>query len=190
MTRFWIWLRFWVCQGSEHARLLNIPGFWICIHRYIQGICIQGTKYDRVTQDSEYVWIIPEYAYYAWICASIPKYAWIYLNLPEWFLFTLTYCNPLSKRMTVCFFWRDKIWFFYSCRKYFVCFRLVIFTRKISNLLLSLRAEEAGNGESCYTQQKYLMILYLMIYLSIFIAVIVFLLFSASYDLIKDSKRL
>ena len=29
-----------------------------------------------------------------------------------------------------------------------------------------------------------------MIYLSIFIAVIVFLLFSASYDLIKDSKKL
>ena len=71
LTRFWVCLRFWICQGSgyvsgfEYARILNIPEFWIA----------------RVSQGSEYAWIIPEYA---WICLIMSGYFWICRNMREY----------------------------------------------------------------------------------------------------------
>ena len=56
-----------VWQCYEYSGILNvpmdknIPQFWT----------YQGSEYARVTQGSEYVWIIPEYV---WLCLNIPKY--------------------------------------------------------------------------------------------------------------------
>ena len=74
---FWICLWFWMCQNFEYTRLLsmplvsNIPGFWLW----------QCSEYVRVTQGSEYAWIIPEYA---WLCLNISECAWICLNMHEY----------------------------------------------------------------------------------------------------------
>ena len=138
-------------------RVLNMPGFWI----YQGSHYASGYEYVRVTQSFEYVWIIPEYA---WI---IPGYALISLNMPEytetcvkipkcaWMAFVLhfpiiipwrlecvvTYFNVYKKlevivwRNMSLFSWRaGYTWFAF-------CFRLIIFTSKISNLLLPLTVE-------------------------------------------------
>ena len=79
------------------------------------------------------------------------------LNLSEWFLcYTFTHCNPLSKGTIDFFLEEEKFDFFYSSWKYLIfvfCFRLSIYTSKISYLLLSLGAEGSGGRESWYTQQ-------------------------------------
>ena len=54
-----------------------------------------------------------------------------------------------------CFLEELKFDFFYSSWKYLIfvfCFRLNIFTSKISILLLPLRVEEGGGLESWYTE--------------------------------------
>ena len=67
---------FWIAQdseyvfGSECARILDIPEFWIC----------QDSEYAKVTQDSEYAWIILEFA---WICQIMSGYDWIRRNMRE-----------------------------------------------------------------------------------------------------------
>ena len=70
------------------------------------------------------------------------------------------------------------------------CFRINIFTSKISNLLLPLIAE--GVVAVNHTQPMIYPIdiseTFLMIYLSIFVAV--FLLFGTSKELVRDSQRL
>ena len=75
--------------------VLNMPELWI----------YQSSEYVRVTQGSEYAWIIPEYV---WICLIMPGYVWtcwnmhwICLNLPEWLLFYISpfphlFYNPFS----------------------------------------------------------------------------------------------
>ena len=97
MPGFWICLWFWRCQGSENARVLNIPRFWINqgsenarILNLPRFWIYQGSEYVRVTQGSEYAWL--SLAAYAWICLNMPKYAWICPNLGEWLLF---YFSPL-----------------------------------------------------------------------------------------------
>ena len=73
----WIWIWFWMCQSFGYTRgfnmpvVLNMPGFWIS----------QGFEYARVTQGSEYAWIIPEYA---WLCMDMSEYAWICRNMREY----------------------------------------------------------------------------------------------------------
>ena len=74
---------FWITQdskyvsGSECARVLDIPDFWICLWFWIS----QSSEYARVTQGSEYSWIIPGYA---WICLNISRYVFICLNMLEY----------------------------------------------------------------------------------------------------------
>ena len=51
-------------QGSEYAGILNKPGFWIYLWFWIY----QGSEYVRVTQGSEYAWLC--LAEYAWICLN------------------------------------------------------------------------------------------------------------------------
>ena len=125
---FWICIWFWMCQSSGYTRILNmpqvlnLPGFWI----------YQSSEYARVTQGSEYTWIIFEYA---WISLIMPGYVWICLNMPKWLLFyishfpicfiipfllehVVTYLNVymglevIVLRIMRMFSWRDKIWFF------------------------------------------------------------------------------
>ena len=70
-------------HGPEYPSILNIPlvlhvpEFWI----YQGSEYSSGFEYARVTQGSEYAWIIPEYAWlrlymseYAWICSSMCEY--------------------------------------------------------------------------------------------------------------------
>ena len=71
-------LGFWIYQSSKYASVINIPGFWICLWFWM----CQASEYDRVTQDSKYVWIclIPEYP---WECLTMLEYAGIFVNIPE-----------------------------------------------------------------------------------------------------------
>ena len=85
----------WIAHDSEHAsfsectRILDIQRFWICLR-----FCIcQDSEYNRnlntrATQGSEYTWIIPKYTWislimsgYVWICLNLPEYGWICLNI-------------------------------------------------------------------------------------------------------------
>ena len=126
---FWICLLFWMCQSFGYTRVLNMPLVWIC----------QDSEYTRVTQGSEYIIIIPEYAWlcldmseYPWICRNSCEYALICLNdfcftflhfpicftIPFLLEHVVTYLN-IDRRLEVIvwrnmrlFSWRDKIWFF------------------------------------------------------------------------------
>ena len=101
---FWICLWFCMSQSLAYTRVLNMPlvlnmpGFWI----------YQSSEYTRVTQGSEYAWIIPGYvwicliiSWYVWICLTMSEYAWIWLNRPKWLLcyispFSHLFYNPFS----------------------------------------------------------------------------------------------
>ena len=55
------------------SRVLNLPKFLI----------YQSSEYASVTQGSEYVWIIPKYA---WLCLDMlemPDYPVIFVNIPK-----------------------------------------------------------------------------------------------------------
>ena len=121
---------FWICQGSEYTKVLNmplvlnIPGFWIC----------QGHT------GSEYAWICLIMS--DWICLDLSEYAAICSNMPKsaWMAFVLyfpivnscllervaTYFNVYTKlevlvwRKMTLFCWRHTIWF-NSCM-YFIWF--------------------------------------------------------------------
>ena len=128
----------------------------------------------RVLDIPVYAWIMilnmSDYAWVCLICLNMPEYAWICL-LND-FCFTFSHCNPLSawrhgylfqhlhetrsyslKKYEAVFLTRqnltfplvaESIWFNF-------CFRINIFTSKISNLLLSLGAEWARGCEFWYT---------------------------------------
>ena len=111
---FWIYKSSEYASGFEYVMILNILEFWIC---------------HRVTQGSEYTWIILEYAR---ICVNMTKSVWmafalhfltspfalqslLYLNtwLPIW-----TSSGDIFRRLEVIvwrnirlFSWSDKIWF-------------------------------------------------------------------------------
>ena len=57
---FWICLWFWICQGSEYTRGLNMSGI------------------EKVLNMLEYVWL------------HMSGYVWICPNLPEWLLFYIS----------------------------------------------------------------------------------------------------
>ena len=92
-------LWFWMCQSFGYTRVLNIPLvlnvslFWI----------YQRSEYARVTEGSEYAWIIPKYV---WICLFMSGYAGICVNrpnLPEWplsyiFQFLFPFSSHTGKR--------------------------------------------------------------------------------------------
>ena len=63
MLEFWIYLWFWIFQGSENARVtLDSEYFWICLN---------------------YSWICLIMLEYAWICLNIPEYTEICVNMPK-----------------------------------------------------------------------------------------------------------
>ena len=68
LTELWICFMSWIYQcswygsDSEYARVLNIPGFWIC----------KGSEYTKITQASECVWISLDNS---WICLIMFEYA-------------------------------------------------------------------------------------------------------------------
>ena len=136
--------------------VLNLPRLWIS----------EGSEYvrlNRVLNMPEYAWLY--LAEYAWICLNMPIFAWICPNLPEWFLL----CNTLSTWTRAYVFQllhKTRFWSYgeWSCFPgdtnidvsivavilFAFCFRLDIFTNKISNLLLTLEAEGSGGCESGY----------------------------------------
>ena len=68
-----------VAQDSEFARVFDMPGLWI----YLQFWISQGSENNRalnasVTQGSKYAWIIYENA---WLYLDMPEYVWMCLNL-------------------------------------------------------------------------------------------------------------
>ena len=69
----------WMCQSFGCTRVLNMPlvlnmtGFWI----------YQSSEYARVTQGSEYAWIISEYAWICLIIVNVPEYAGKCMNIPK-----------------------------------------------------------------------------------------------------------
>ena len=82
-------------SSSEYPMVLNSPEFWICLNNIFW--IHQSSEYVRVTEGSEYTWIIHEHSWiclimprYVWTCLNIPEYPWICLNLPEWFLFYIS----------------------------------------------------------------------------------------------------
>ena len=90
LTSFWVYLRFWISQGSEKPRILNmplvlnVPRFWIC-----QGSKYgPGFEYARILNIPEF-WICQGYTVFrismnnSWICLNMPDYVYIYLNIPE-----------------------------------------------------------------------------------------------------------
>ena len=141
-----------------------MPGFWICF-RYLNtsGFWIYHGSMPGLHR-------VPNIPEYGWI---IPGYAWLYLNLPRsvWmaFFFTFTHCTPLSERNHRLF------------SSFFVfCFWLHIFTSKISNLQLPLGGYLIPNEYIwCFFNDLF----------TYFVAVL-FPLFVASKDLIRDSQRL
>ena len=151
----------WTNQCSKYTKVLNmplvlnLPGFWICQGHTGFWICMN----------------IPEYA---WLCLA--EYAGICVNMPNsaWMVFVL--CFPI---VTHCLL-EGVVTYFYVYTKLEVlvwrkievvslekqnlifsivavsilfgfCFRLSIFTSKISNFLLSLGAEGGGACESWCT---------------------------------------
>ena len=116
-------------------QILNMPGFWICFWFWI----CEGSGYTTVL-----------------LCQGKREF-WIYLNnslgclimcLNEWicldgFCFTfLTIIIPYLNHTLSC--WKVDLWFFLLYLEVFdflFCFRLNIFTSKISNLLLPLGAK-------------------------------------------------
>ena len=76
IPRILICLWFWICQGSEQTRVLNmlgLTGFWICLNML------------------DYVWL--NMTGYVWTCRYMREYAQICLN---GFCFIFPYCNALS----------------------------------------------------------------------------------------------
>ena len=123
--------------------LLNMQVFWL----------YKGSEYARVTQCSEHSWINPEYV---WLCLDMTEYAWMAsaIYFPIFIPFLLggylfqfshkTRSHSLKKHKAV--FWQRQTGVTGSIWCVF-CFRLNIFTIKISNLLLPLRAKgEEGQG--------------------------------------------
>ena len=130
MSGSWIYQGPEYASGSEYARVLNKPGFWIS----------HGSEYVRVTQGSEYAWICLIMS--DWICLDLSKYAVICTNMPKsaWVAFVLyfpivipcllervvTYFNVYTKLEVLVwkkmrlFSWRHTIWF--NSWMYFIWF--------------------------------------------------------------------
>ena len=127
--------------------MLGLTGFWICLN---MPDCIWLNMHG-----------------YVWICQYLREYAQICLN---GFCFIFPYCNTLSTWTRAYVFQllhKTRFWSYgeWSCFPrdtnidvsivavilFGFCFRLDIFTNKISNLLLTLEAEGSGGCESGYS---------------------------------------
>ena len=147
--------------NSEHARALNMSGL----------------------QSSKYIW---KCLNNSWISLNVRRY--VNGTISAWMAFVLHFSIviPCLKEPKTVFLKRrnfsfsivpGSIWFAF-------CFRLNIFTQKISNLL-SLGTEDWGPWILIFPINISMMP-FLMIYLSIFAVIVVFQLFRASNDSIRD----
>ena len=104
------------------------------------------------------------------------------------FVLHLLIIIPLLSKGTIdCFLEKKK--FHLAVAERFFCFRLNIFTSKVSNLLLSLEAEDAGVRE--YTQPIiYPMNISMMMFNLFCCFCFLIFPFGASKDLIRDSQGL
>ena len=122
--------------------------FWVC----------QGSGYTRVIQGSGCAWIILKYPEYSWVCLNMPEHAGICVDMPKsaWMTFVLhlPVVIPCLKEPEAVFLKKQNLYFSIAaeCIWFVFYFRLIIFTRKISNLLLSLGAEDL---DCWYTQCIY-----------------------------------
>ena len=95
---------FWICQGSEYTRVLNMPRFSI-YHGSEYGF---GSVYTRVLNMPRLQRVLKmpmsAYAKYVWMYQNMREYTVICLN---GFYFKFLHYNPFRL-----FSWRDKIWFF------------------------------------------------------------------------------
>ena len=133
--RFWICLWFWMCHSFGYARVLLCHWLLMC----------QSCECARVTQGSDYAWIIHKNAWLCLIYLNMPEYVVICLNLPKsvWMVFVLhfpsgyitlhvvTYSSVYRKVEVIawrnmklfCLFKRQRGFdFSYSSWKYFICF--------------------------------------------------------------------
>ena len=96
IPEFWIYTWFWVCHDSEYA---------------------------RVTQGSEYAWIIPENAC-VWVCLNFPEYPWIFVNMPKsaWMTFLHFLISPFPHLFYI----------------HFSCYTLMTFLIMLPVILLSM----------------------------------------------------
>ena len=136
---------FWTYQSSEYTSVSEDPS----VLKYI--------RVNRVLNMLEYAWLC--LAEYAWICLNIPIYSWICPSaLMAFVLYFSIVITCLLERVLIYFkvytklevlVWRKmmlflgetKIDIFHSsCNFIAFCFKLNIFTSKISNLLLPLWA--------------------------------------------------
>ena len=80
----YVWQSSEYASGSKYLRVLsmslvlNVSEFWIWI--YLWFWMHQDTEYARVTQGSEFAWIITDY----WLCLNMPDYVGICLNMLEY----------------------------------------------------------------------------------------------------------
>ena len=156
---------FWIYRDSEYTRFWT----WICqCSKYTTVLNMPGLH--RVLNMSEYF-------------LGKSNYTWMCLNLSEWFCCIFNLCNPLPKGTIRLFFLKSKkiifpivtesTWFFAFSFFCFFGFRLNISIKFVVNI---------GN------QGMGTVNLVLKIYLSVFVVgVVVFPLFGASRDLIRDS---
>ena len=107
--------------------VLNMLGFWI-YHSF---------KYVRVTQTSEYAWIIPGYV---WLCLNVGKSVWMA------FVLHLLIVIPYLKEPLTVFFGNKSLFFSNSSWKCLILF--FVFISMIPNLHLPLGAEGPGCCES------------------------------------------
>ena len=117
---------FWKYWGLEYTRVVNILGFSICFRFWVcQGSGYTTVEYVRVTQGSEYAWIIPGYV---WLCLNLPKSVWMAFVLH--LLIVIPYLREpfFESKHLICSIVVGSM----------LCFRPNIFTSKISSLLLPL----------------------------------------------------
>ena len=75
-----VWQGSEYASGSEYPRVLNSPGFWICL-------C--GSEYARVLDIPEF-WIFQDYTRFriclnnSWICLNMLDFVWTCLNMPKY----------------------------------------------------------------------------------------------------------
>ena len=131
---FWISLWFWICQGFEYTRVLNVSlvlsmsRFWIC-----KGYTGFGISLDR----PEWFRNMPECA---GICVNMPNTVRMafYVLVPILILFLLervvTYFNEIYNKEWGYFLEEKNLIFSIvaGCIWFIFCFRLRIFTSKIS----------------------------------------------------------
>ena len=90
IPKFSICLWLWRCQSPEYPKVLNIPRLYICLWFWI----CQGSEYvrlNRVLNMPDYVWL--NLHKYVWNCQYLREYAQICLN---GFCLIFPYCNALS----------------------------------------------------------------------------------------------